>query len=517
MSIWARINNRDFRVFGGDWNAQLDDADTFSFNVLLADVPDYRDLRYQSAAILYQGAVLVSGEITDYRLKRSSREQPIQVEFECTGELARLEGIKAVTASHYQNSAVLSILASILPSDWTIQQVNMADPLIATTIDLRNKEKLMQQLVAIFGNIPNLHFRYGGLAGNGDYTLEIGDFNTLTEAYTEGVNAVQISRDYTSHEVLRDITPYGYLSGEQVVTLSDLYSNPMPQTINASIAAQFTGHPDFAAFPVIPDGSDFLVRNLAVSIDRSTRKQFRLMKTKNSTVPTADQKAQAAYALWLSAVNLLKQSTLYEKFSIEAVLGRPPSIADKARLSGVVHEPVFNGNAIVEYVKTFEVDGDYRIVGFKTKFEIGELNGEEGIFFDVTCTDNDSAEEIDPELAIYRRLEQVGDFDDLAASVVLSPPLLASKTHTNADASDCVGPAAIAAKTFTVLSPTPPVGSTGVITSVATIPSTAVIHSETPPTNPGDPWIGCVSAAGGAAWPPAAGQSVSVLISFLFT
>lgn len=516
MSIWAKINNRDFRVFGGDWNVQLDDTDAFSFNVLLADVPDYHSLRYQSAAILYRGEVLVSGEIIDYRLKRSSREQPIQIEFECTGELARLEGIKAVTASHYQNSAVLSILATILPSDWAIQQVNMQDPLIATTIDLRNKERLMQQVVAIFGNIPNLHFRYGGLAGNGDYTLEIGDFNTLTEAYTEGVNAKQISRDFTSHEVLRDVIPYGYLSGDQVVTLSDLYSNPLTQTINASIAAQFTGHPDFADFPVIPDGSDFLVRNLAVSIARSTRKQFRLLKTKNQTIPNADQKAQAAYALWMSAVNLLKQSTLYEKFNVSAILGRPPSIADRAKLSGMVQEPVFGDNAIIEYVKTFEVDGDYRIVGFKTKFELGELNGEEGIFFDVTCTDNDSAEVIDPELAIYRRLEQVGDFDDLAASVTLSPPLLSSQSHTNADASDCSGPASIAAKTFTVVAPSPPVGSTGVIASAATIPSTAIIYSETPPTNPGDPWVGCVSAANGAAWPPPANITITVIISFLY-
>lgn len=513
--IWAKINNRDFQVFGGDWNGKLDDADTFSFNLLLADVPDYQSLRYQSASLVYSGEVLVSGEIINYRLKRSSREAPIEVEFECTGELARLEGVRAVTASHYQDSAVLSILATILPSNWAVQQVNMPDPLISTTIDLRNKEKLMQQLVSVFDGVPNLHFRYGGLNGSGDYILEVGDFNTLIDAYTEGINAKSITRDFTSYEVLRDIVPYGFLSSDSVITLADLYSNPLTQIINASIAAKFTGHPDFATFPVIIDGDDFLVRNLAVSIDRSARQQARLVKTKNNIPASADDKAQAAFALWLSALAVLKRSTLYQKFKVQVLLGKAPSIADRAKLSGVVQEPIFSDNAVVEYVPTFEVDADYRIVEFSTKLETGELNGYEGIWFDVICTDNDSAEEVDPELAIYRRLEQVGDFDDKAASVILSPPLLASQTHDSGDVSDCIGTGPTDGKIFTVVAPTPPIGSVGVSTSAAVIPSTAVIFSETPPASPGDPWEGCISGVAGGDW-GSSPEPITIVISFFY-
>lgn len=516
--IWARINNRNFEVNGGNWTVQLDDADTFSFTVLLADVPDYLELKYQDVAIVYQGNVLVSGQITNHRLKRSTREQTIEVEFDCTGELARLEGEKAAAGAHYQNSAVLAILATILPTDWTLQQVNMQDALIETTIDLRNKEKLMQQMVAIFNGIPNLHYRYGGRSGS-DYILQVGNFDTLSEEYVEGVNANAIITDYTSHEVLRDIYPYGYLSSDAVITLTDLYSNPLTQTLNASIAARITAHPDFTAFPVLPDGTEFFMRNSAVTIQRSTRRQYRLIKTRNNVLPTADQKAEAAYALWLSTVADLKRSTLYKKLKVEALLNNAPSIADRAKLSGVVQEPVIDPlSSKVDYIPVFEVNEDYRIVGFSTKFELGELNGLEGIFFDVTCTDNDSAEEIDPELAMYRRMEQVGDYDDKSTALVLSPPLLASKSHTNADASDCsggVGP--IAGKIFTVTAPTPPVDATSVVTSVAIIPSTAVLFSETPPASPGDPWIGCVSDVGGTAWPPAAGVTITVVVSFLYT
>lgn len=514
--IWARINNRNFEVLGGNWTATLDDADTFSFSLALVDVPDYRELRFQDAAIVYRGEVLVSGEIIDYRLKRSSREDAIEVEFDCTGELNRLEGIHAVSGSHYQNSAVLSILAAILPSNWTLQQVNLVDPLIETTIDLRKKEVLIQQVTAIFGNIPNLHFRYGGISG-GDYVLQVGDFNSLTDSYVEGVNANAIIRDFTSHKLLRDIYPYGYLSSDEVISLTNLYSNPLTQTLNASIAARITAHPDYAAFPVLPDGSEFFVRNSNVSIQRSTRRQYRLVKTRNDTPPTDDEKAEAAYALWLSTVADLKRATIYDKFKVDALLNKPPSIADRAKLTGRVKEPVINSlSNEIEYVETFEVDDDYRIIGFSTRFELGELNGIEGIWYDVSCTDNDSAEEVDPELAVYRRLEQVADYDDLATSVILSPPILASKSHTNADATDCsVGP--VNGKVFSVPSPTPPVGATSVITSVAVVPSSVNILSETPPASPGDPWEGCVSGPAGASWPPAAGVTVTIIVSFFFT
>jgi hypothetical protein len=516
--IWAKINNREFQITGGEWSAQLDDADTFSFSVLLSDVPDYRDLRYASVGIIYKGEILVTGEIVNHSLKRSSREQAIEVDFDCVGELNRLDGIKSKSGAHYQNSAVLSILAAILPGNWAIQQVNMQDSLIETTTDLRNKQSLMQQLTAIFSGIPNLHFRYGGLDGSGDYILQVGDFNTLVAAYTEGVNVKQITTDYTSHEVLRDIYPYGYLSSDAVITLTDLYSDPLTQTLNASIAARMTAHPDYASFPVLPDGSEFFVRNSAISIQRSTRQQYRLVKTRNNVLPTANEKAQAAYALWLSTVADLKKKTLYQKYNVQdAILASAPSVGDRAFLSGTVHEPVYDViSSRIDYIPIFEVNGDYRIVGFQTKFKLGEINGQEGIIFDVTCTDNDNAEEIDPELAMYRRLEQVGDYDDQSTAVVLSAPKLASKTHTNTDASDCTSPSLLAAKIFNVTSPAPPVGSVSVVTSVATIPSTAVIWSETPPTNPGDPWIGCVSAPAGAAWPPAAGVNVTVIVSFLF-
>lgn len=517
MSIWARIKGRDFRITGGDWKSRLDDADEFSFRVLARDVPDYQALLYQDAALIYNGALLVSGEIVASRFYRANREQPLQIEFDCTGELGRLEGVKAAAGAHYQNTAVTSILNTILPADWTLRLVNMVDPLLETTIDVRNKETLLPQIVAVIGGLPNLHFRYGGLDSNGEYVLEIGDFNTLTEHYVVGVNAQHIQRDYTSHGALSEILPYGYLSSDTIVTLTDLYSDPPTQTLHPAIAARITAHPDYANFAVVPDGVEFVVQNPAVSISRSTRRQYRLVKTKNDFPPTADERAEAAYALWLSTVADLKQSSLYEKFSAQVLLYKPPSIGDKAQLIGIVREPVIDPlSQVMEYIETFRLDAQHRIVSFNTKFELGEMEGQDGIWFEVDLTSNNEAEVIDPELEIYRRLEPVDNFDSPQASVILSPPLLASQTHDNGDASDCSGPGSIAAKTFTVTSPTPPVGSISVVTSVAVVPSTAVIYSETPPANPGDDWVGCVSAPAGAAWPPAAGQDVTVIVSFLF-
>jgi hypothetical protein len=455
--------------------------------------------------------------LVDKRPKLSVNDKDkVVVSLKCIDELGRLTYERAKSDAHYQDQQIVGIINDLFTSvaaNWTFLPVNMVDPLIESTLDLRNKETLFSQISEAIRSVPNLHMRYGGIdSSTGEYVLEIGDFGDLTEHAYQGSNLIDVKINFNTNKVFKTVESFGDLTPTNRINLSDALSD-----------ARTIAHADYAQFPISQDAitGAWICTNTAISFGNNIRKSLNIVKTKNDVTPTAAQIAEAGYALWLKTVRLMKSSVDYDAYSGSYISQNIPKVGDKIKIKANIKEDVYSSfTGKQTKVNVLSVDDDFKIT--KLKHDLGNsfLSQDSLKYkfndsfnsFSFEATSNDEAEEFDPDLELYERLERFDNYDNTSGSIEVFPVQSTVVTFGNADAADCSG---ATGKTYLHTSPSYPGWVTNV-TTWYTVDQGARIVSLTEPVNPGDNWSACVKPSSGN-WPPAIGADITVTVFWLFT
>lgn len=522
--MYIRFQNRDIRVISSKVSWQLNAATDFDISIPLQDLPDLRRARMRPIELYHRGALFLDGFITDSPAVEINSDSVLVAKLNGFGELGWLTRWRAKADSHYQNTAVLDIIEDLLLAtngEWELGDIStMVDPLIETTIDLREKEELFAQIVETAKATPDVHLRYGGKV-NGVHRLDVGNFNQVTERLVQGSNLKDpLKRKRVTAPFYSVVEAYGNWAGtSEVLNLSHALSD-----------SRTAAHPDYVRYPILADGSTWVVADQEEIEGGEVTRFFNLAKTKNKGDPTAAEVSEAGYALWLKTVRFLKSHVEHDEYSGDVFLDHVPKVGDKTYIRSNVVEPIVDRvRREARYLPIFEIDDFYRITSVDFSFQSGVQN-EDPLrkdlehptdLFSIEVTSNDEAENIDPELELYEKLEGGSQFDTPGFSV--PPPV--SVTHDAADPADCVfggggGPAN--AKTFTLVSPPKPSWANRVSVNWAADPADSLIYvvQAPAPTNPGGNLILCVQDGTGV-WPPLADDDlirpITVTAQFVFT
>lgn len=514
MNIIARMDGLDTPVLDGSINWQMDAVSSFSFTIPSKYI-DYSNARNSNVKIIENGVTLITGYIDKRPTLSMDGDGNTTVSIECVGELGRLTKHKANSIGHFQNTAVTTIIINLLgslTSEWELSINTMIDPTITTTIDLRGKETLFSQIIETIKSVPDVHLRYGGInEDTNKHILDIGNFNIVNHYGFESSNLFDLKWNPNSNEVIEKVESYGEIAADNRVTL-----------FNALADSRLKDHVDYADYPILEDtDGTYYVQNLNATGGSSKRKKFDMIKTKNDEVPTVEEVAQAGYALYLKTLRFLKQNQEHDSYSFTFYSGAVPEIGDKIHIRSYIREPIFDafGN-VIDYIKTFEVNDAYRIVSLSHSLGEMKLFDENLLYsFEIEVTTNDEAEQIDPDLELYERLESYDEFDTSEGNPIEYGPILTtSTTHDDSDAADCMsaGSGPTDGKEFVVSSPAVPPGATSVDTLYAVEPVDAVVSEIVLPASPGNDWTACVKYIN-HLWPPPANESVKITVFWQFS
>ncbi len=517
--MYARFQDRDIHITSAKVNWALNQAADFELKIPLQELNSLLQIRMRDIEIYRRGVLFLKGFISDSPEIDLDESGVIVVKLNGFSGMGELTRFRAKSESHYQDIVVLDILEDLLTmtnGSWELGDTStMVDPIIPTTIDLRQKEELFAQIVATIKAVPDVHIRYGGMV-DGIHQIDVGNFNQETEVFQQGHNLLTLKRKRVTAPFYSVVEAYGNWAGSETVLSLQ----------NALADARTTMHPDYDRYPITFDAvtNTWILSDTQETEGSEVTQFFSLAKTKNDEPPTAAQIAEAGYALWLKAVRFLKSHVEHEEYSSDVYLDHVPVVGDKARIHSTVVEPVFDPvTREVVHVPIFEVRDSYRITSVDYSFEEGLHIGRAGEgneildMFSADLTSSDEAENIDPVLQLYDKLEDSKQFDNPKQVLGFDIPPPVTVTHGPLDAVDCIRGGGITpnAKTFTVTSPVPPTWVDRVSVTWTFSEDVEMDIVQNPePNNPGDDLIFCVQDSG-SAWPPAA--DISVTAQFVFT
>lgn len=512
--MYLRIDNLDLPVNSASikWtqNAPAD------INVTLpAALVDWQNCRFKDIEIWKGGTQVISGFVFDSPSLSFDANRNVQVTLGCVDNIGRLMRERAKSNAFYQNSQITSIIQSLLAatSDWILGSTStMVDPLAVTTIDLRSKEHIWAQIVAVTEATPQLFLRYGGYnVGLGKHQLDIGNFNTETSRFIQGHNITSIQLQKSTEMPYTVVEAYGGKLSNRKVNLLDALSYPT-----------ILSHSDYATYPIQFDAvrGTYIVRDLTPGkLGNQITKTFNSNKTKNDSLPTSAQIAEAGFGLWRNAVRFLQQSALYQIFTVSGNLSSVPQVSDRAWLQGSVTEPIYD--PLIDnftWHDTFSVANSFRVTRVELNFEKSSRRldplsetWEDVEEYTVDISDNNYVEPLDDSVELYDKLEQTDSSDDIAAQLGILNQQFVVVTHTTAAPADLIcNPGNW--KEFIFSFVVPP-GAASIFYNILPIEAAGVTFKITQvPTVGGAPLKLCVQQA--ATWPGTTPVTIRVQYTF---
>ena len=321
-----------------------DEAGAWKFTVPMS-VATATELENYCRVYFYWSGDLVMDGLVD-KVQRKLSGDKVTYDISGLGELADLTRTLSKKDSHYQNVSITAILVNLLASTsgWLLGDTStMIDPSQATTIDLRDEERLFAQLTKTVKAVPSTHLRYGGIDALGNRLVDVGYFGVTDQIQLiQGTHRptgaeksdigfiVSIDKEENRSELLNQIAAIGgtYTGDDGVehdVTLGDALS------ADPTLATD----PDF---PIVDlGGGDYVVRNnsLYPSLGASIRKRYEVHITDNDQgVPTTAEVQEAGLAVyWKAKAELMARQEADESYSVEVVdLGSLPEIGNLIRV-----------------------------------------------------------------------------------------------------------------------------------------------------------------------------------------
>lgn len=515
--MYLRIENRDLPVIDAKILWGQNTPGDLSVTVPAA-LFDWRTCQFKDFELWQNGEILVSGFVFDQPELAYSDDRVLLVNLGCVDDLGRLSRIRAKSNGHYQNAQVTSIVQDLLAvtSNWILGDTStMVESLARTTIDLRSKELLWGQLVALAEAVPNLFLRYGGYNEIlGKHELDIGNFGSETNRFVQGDNITDIRLQKSSKIPYTKIEAYGGKISSRKVTLLDALSYP-----------SILSHADYATYPIQfdPVRSAYVVVDLTPGLQGAEiTKSFNINKTKNDGYPTTAEIAEAGFALWRHCVRFLQQNAQSNAYSIPGYAAEAPKVNDLAWVFGTVTEPVYDPVADTnDWVDTFSVAELLRITRVGLNFQSSKhrvdpvsnqaLLDNEQYEYAVEVSDNLYADSPDDTLDAYGRLETYDAADDVPALLGMLSQKFVSVSHITTDPADVIcapGSAQEYIFNFTNIA-----GATNIFYNVLPTATAGVTYRITQvPALPSTPLVLCVQIAG--TWPGAANLTLTTQFTF---
>jgi hypothetical protein len=511
-NLHAVVAGRAMYVQIGTLSEKLSETPEFTFTVRAQDL-DPIDPYLQDAALVWNGAVVISGFVYDDPEIIIDRDGAVLKQLHCYGEIGRLTCKRKKTDAHYQDAALVFILTDLLntdTTDWELGDTStMIDVLVATTIDLRNKQTKFAQVAEAVKSVPGLFMRYGGFnVGTGRHRLDVGFFGELeVPGVTQHDNLIELRKNKSTRRVYRVIEATGGKGNDQVITLLNALN------FDPALAV----HPDY---PVTLSGLDYIVTNNNAALGCEISKEFQVHKTSNDSVATQAELDEAGFALWQKCVRFFEQNQAHLSLTATAVLNRVPPIGDQVQVIGNVIERAWDETQQVEEeIETLRVDEPLRITAYDVDFVDDQgydsLAEQARIRVEVQMelSDSDYPEEFDDSLLLFEEVERFDNKDQVTA-LFPADIIIGTDTEGPGVVSNCVQAiTGFNGRIFDVPLPAVPPGATAVNFTTQTTPVGAIVETIQNPAIPATDWQGCVSINGG--W--VIGDAVTVEVVFIFT
>lgn len=467
------------------------EINTFDVTVPLRFLTQHPSTYYlDDVFILRNGAEFIRGIIDDYSLSISASSQ-ILVNFRCFDELGKLGTYKAKSTAHYQNQLLIFIISDLLATRdlWELGDTStMPNPLITTTVDLRNKENLWSQIITAVESIPDLFIRYGGInTTNNKRRIDIGYFDEVSPFWAvQHMNLLELTLNTNNKKVIRSIEAYGGRSGGTKVSLQNALN------FDPSLAT----HPEF---PINP--STLEVRNAAIPEGKGYEivKDYNVNKTRNDEAepPSQTEIDQAGYALWQNAVRDLKSHEINKQYSCRAtfpctVFGNysVPLVGNRLYVRGKVTETVIDPTTLLLEQRTvFDVEEPLRITSVQVDFNGGLETYTLGLTETAYKIIDDNSVQLYDKLSNPESAEAANPISALnvtAQTLTFGPGVAADCYYSNSL------PQPFDGKVFAFPLPSPPPGAVSVGYSVNILPLSANYHITTSPTLPATGLTLCV-------------------------
>jgi hypothetical protein len=411
----AVINNVDYEIINGSINWELNAVSDFNFSVVANEL-DYKNVLYEPVSIYYAGNLLISGYIDKRPTIQVGDSKTLTVNLQCVDEMGRLTCRRAYRNSHFQNVTLSTALSTLIgsTSDWILDTTTLpaASAAETITVDLREKETLFAQITELIALVPGVHIRYGGFDGT-DYILEVGDFNELTTYANRNFNLININLEPQENRYYKVIEAYSGITENKKIRLNRAFTD-----------ARYLASPYITQYPIsqdVSDGAWIVTNNLAPSgVECSIRKSFKSIKTKNDVVPTAAQKNDVSYALYLKSVRFLKESEPADLYTLRMTDVNIPEVGNRIHIFAIVEEPIFNSlyGSVTNYTQAFEINADFRMtrISLNLKDIIETLQDqlpiEREYTFDITASSNDELGFYDAELELFEKLEEASEYNE---------------------------------------------------------------------------------------------------------
>lgn len=519
MSLWARIYNRDVPLLKCKIGTFQNKAGTIDLVVPIVPFMQgfsservlRETLRYQNVEI-YNGDVLVkSGYIKDVLPATAGKVNGF-LAISCDDEVGKLSLIWSKPDAHYQDVSIVSIMSDLLTiaDDWELGDTStMDDPAITTTINVRSKDRLWAQIVAVAESVPNVYVRYGGVNEiSGNYKLDVGFFGEQSDsryAY-ESYNIAEIKQKRTPTELIRKIRPKGGKAGAIIIKLTGSETVPSGFSILFDVGTQ-----------------EYYIQNDNLSSGVEIARTYREIRTDNSTTPKAAQLAEARQALADRTVKELMASSESETLTLSCSLKSIPLISQNIRIRSKIDTPSYDIlTDRVTYTNVRDVDGYYRIT--KIDFDWNDEWEQSVPMLDkdkqmktynlqLEVTDGIEASEYDEVMFLAKRLETHDDDEPFGAGIGLGGSYIIAVNH-NGVASDCIV-GGVAAKLFQFdYDPLPSTAIQAITYQVLDVDNGGNYNENQAPALPSTPLILCVTGTGGGAWN--AGENTTVTIEYTY-
>lgn len=449
-------------------------------------------LTLEDWAVYHNGRLLREGYIKDARFAEHNGVSGFAALF-CEDGLGRLRNTWRKPDAQYQNRSFLDALADLLlvQPGW-IWNDTTTYPTHDVTLNVRDRDTLWSQIIALVESNPENNIRYGGRTPDGLYMLDFGELNRQNNQVfaIQGVNLISAKSERRPFRKIKRLQPVG---------------GDMDSGAGLELAGTETTDPDY---PIILDTvtSKYYINNNNLTAGIDLLENYPDIEPVAS--PSAGQLAQARQALYSRALRDMQNAENSEILTLDMVLPELPQISDAIYVNSVVDERITDAfTERVAFRPSRYINGFYRI----TQIEINAKDGispqtvqdmaglqVSGLRMTIQCTNAQDIPQYKPEIALVkkaiRRRKQKGP-----ATVTPVGTYTQTVTH-NLSFSDYEAVAGFRGKLFVFADPAPPGAVYKRSRIISVTPSSVVWEYASYDSTPAGPVVLGVSAENGQDW-----------------
>ena len=509
QSLYAIIAGREVPVLSARLTWTQGQVNTAEISILARYI-DSLNITFSDWSLVRNGNVVMSGIVLDEPGLDLNKDRDSVYRISAVDELGRLTCKRAVSDAHFQDVDLPTMINFLLAgvTGYVLGDTStLINPAAKTTIDLRAKETLFAQIAEAVKQFPRTFLRYGGMSGT-NHLLDVGYFGVENYVLGQHDNLADLKKQRNTKRAYKYVEAYGGRSRSTRPTLGDAIN----ATLSPTIALRTQSDPNYATYPIVQIGGKYLVDNTEVSAGCEVTKEFSINKTENSEAPTNEEKAEAAFAVWQKTVRFLQENRSYETYTGTGYYVEPPNISDSVFVQAQVYEPAYDELLHqTELVPVFVIHKPYRITKITADFTESAAdwrddacgNTETLDAYDLEMTDNDYAELVDDDAALYERLERpdIADEDEESA-LTLKRVDIVTVEHQSSTPSDAACLPTVAKRfVFTLPAVPPPSGATQLLGSVVAVsPVGAIVNITQYAAYPNTPLIACVQDGTLGGW-----------------